>query len=202
MKSDKEPRAPIGACFASVEGESSRIGERTAFFHVANGVYQTPTELLARPGSARAIESSERVVLDVCEVGLHFDWLPFAEAFAKLVASRSPTAMVLETRGERHIGDRVEGAQVYLNLTPGYTVLRPEGVSRPTEVKLLLNSPDELERGVELLRPWLDEGCACFLFPRVREARHAAPFFQKFLQLPLYAGLRMMLVEHEVVGIE
>lgn len=192
-------RAPIGACFASIEGESSRIGERTAFIHVANGIYRTAEEVVER--EVGALSSARRIVLDVCEVGAHFDWVPFAESFAEVLGPRCRD-LVLETRGERHIPtefrDRVP---IYLNLTLGYTVLLPDNLKPGRdEVKFLLNDLSEVEVGITELEPFAQSGLECFLFPRVEEAREAAPYFSRFMARNAHPNIRMMLVEHEVVG--
>ena len=198
MKSD---HAPIGRVFRSVEGESTRVGETTMFAHVADGVVRC-AGWLSDEVSRRGIAACQRVVLDTCEAS-YLDWTVFAETFLDMVAHACPRVSILETRGERVLDRDKLQASLYLHLTPGLTILRPNDLRRGDEIKMLVHDPEEVDEAMRELQPYSDSGLLCFLLPRVGGcSMRLAAFYQRFLTHTERTPIRMMLVEHEVAGVE
>jgi hypothetical protein len=202
MRSDTEPTAPIGRVFTSVEGESTRIGEVTSFVHIADGVHETARNALMKIGPRGLLGGhGATLVLDPCEA-TYFNWCRFADDFIHKAREYGWKKIILETRGER-VFDWME-VPLYLHLTPGLTVLKPRDlVPGRDEVKLLVNHEKEVREAMELLAPFAKRGIPSFVLPRVGSAIWRAKLcFGYFLTTPNPHGVRMMLIEHEVTGIE
>lgn len=218
----RKVRAPIGATFVGWEGETGRVGQRTAFIHVANGVERTADEMVAWFSQQHAAA----LVLDVCECAWFRDWNKWVAAFMEVLAFSLdhracpvPT-VVLETRGNQHVNegevafrDRYRGIagvvdELYLNLSPGYTVLVPDDVVEVTvkrgkrlAVKALVTEKYQTADAIRALKPWAEAGAECFLLPRVggdvKAARDILAFAAEFY--PEMPHFRAMLIEHELL---
>lgn len=185
--------APVERVFRSIEGESSRVGEITSFLKLGDG---PSTELRETLAQVQALGPSQTYVIQTSNV-IHFDWRHFVEEW--VIAARQHVKVVHETRGDL-LGPRVP---TYLWLTPGVTTVTPRQLDPATdEVKLLVDSPYEIRKACNLLAPWVEAGYRCFLFPRVRTGH--ANFFKSFLRMHIDppTRIRMMLIEHEVIGID
>jgi hypothetical protein len=188
--------APLGRVFVSVEGETSRVGEVTGFVELGNAPHATTAAALARLGS---LPVYDRVVVDSCEVA-YLDWVPWVAELLRVLPP-APLPPVLETRGERVMA-RVGGQRVYLHLTPGFTA--PDFIAsmrEGDEVKVLVHDPADVAPALDALRPYALAGLPCFLFPRLQPGPALCECFREFLRLPA-SPARMMLVEHEIVGID
>lgn len=193
MKETLKLTAPLERIFRSIEGESSRIGEVTSFLKLGDGPYTRVDDSLAK---LVALGPAQTFVIQTSNV-THLDWRHFVEEWVCL-ALQQDVKVIHETRGELD-GPRV---QTYLWLTPGVTILKPADLHRDTdEVKLLVNEVHEIRAAIKLLDSWANYGIPCFIFPRVQVGQHA-PFFEAFLRMNPPRNIRMMLLEHEVIGID
>lgn len=186
--------------FISVEGESSRVGEMTAFVKGGDGPMRSvdwavkTTLDIAKP--------FRRWVVNTSDVH-HYDWEPFVRDavdywyYAKQL-------VVLETRGERVVDVPVPKFILY---TPGLTKETPQSLD-PTadEVKMLVHSWEEIQSAIETLHPFAEAGMQCFLYPRVDPIEYkrggALIFFETFMRHVGTTRIRMALLEHEVIGID
>ncbi len=192
MKEKLGITAPIERVFRSIEGESSRVGEVTTFLKLGDGPY---TELGDSMDQMRALGPSQTYVIQTSNV-THLDWRHFVEEWV-IAATQMNVKVVHETRGEL-LGPKVP---TYVWLTPGVTNLVPEQMDPDQdEIKLLVNEPHEIRDAIKLLTPWADAGFVCFIFPRVQEGHD--DFFESFLMKDPPSNIRMMLLEHEVIGID
>jgi len=141
------------------------------------------------------------LVLDPCEAS-YFDWTAFADAFIREARERKWRKVVLETRGER-VFDWME-VPIYLHLTPGLTVLKPKHlVAGRDEVKFLVHDEKSIPAAMAALNPFASRGISSFILPRVgRDIDLANLLFGYYLTHPNPHGVRMMLIEHEVTGID
>lgn len=196
--------APVGRHFISIEGESTRVGQLTGFVVLGDGRMRSVDDVFDEfyppgdfdgPGPALN-ELMQCIVLNVCEV-TYFDWTAFATRFIGY-ANEESMPMVLETRGGRAF-DRGH-VRLYLHLTPGYTTVEPEQLREGDEVKMLVHHAEDVPSAIDALTPFAEAGIPSFIMPRV-SANKAKPIFERFLEEGP-GRIRMMLVEHEVVGIE
>jgi hypothetical protein len=186
--------APIERIFRSIEGEGSRIGEVTTFVKLGDGPYRCNLEVFA---DLRALGPSNTLVIQTSNVTFT-DWRPFVSEFVSAALASQGMKVIHETRGDL-LGPKIP---TYVWLTPGVTTVMPAQLfPEHDDLKMLVHDEAGLRKTIEHLLPWAEAGFQCFIFPRV-PVSELAPFFRLFLDMNPPPNIRMMTLEHEVIGID
>jgi len=198
-------KAIIGNVFCSIEGEGRHVGRPTLFIHVADGQFKRDAEYVFEMVDPHIHEC---LVLDTCE-GIYMDWRGFALKVFERLWDVGPE-LILETRGETDLTPFFSHRHlmIYINYTEGWTKRENLKCLRPhDQIKFLFYDWDEylqvLEQAADVRNV---TRCPIYLMPRGIEGEVRREVFSHFLENRIrrsarYNGLRMMLIEHEEVGI-
>lgn len=195
----------VRTTFVSIEGESTRIGRYTGFVLLGNGPMLDIDQMFERLVS-QGLRDACDVVLGVTPMH-HREWRPLAQRFIT-EAEKFGYNVIIETAGEK-LHELVGNERRYVELTEGITTVTPQQL-RPgvDEVKALVYRVRDVVPAIETLKPFSEAGITSFVlcrcgFPPQRGGVNSEMYdiYQRFMD-SAPGEVRIMLMEHEVVGID